>query len=692
MIDEQEWSVLRTAPANHLKSRVFSIIAEASREVRTSEHDDPRLLSLVPRLWDLIEARQELGGYRQLLSAYARSCGLWNYIDQEGADGRDALIASSVTAPELDGLTLHKEQISALNTLLAGRNLILSAPTSFGKSLLIDALLASGRFHRVAVIVPTIALLDETRRRISRRFGASFQIVMYGEDVVDSEQVVFLGTQERLINRTDIGRLDLLVVDEFYKLDPSRDDERSVTLNSAVYRLLKSSSQFFFLGPNIENVKVAADSRWSFEFLHTRFSTVAVNTIDMRGQADPEATLIAEASNSRNLPALVFASSPDRANKLALEFIQTGTSVGDGGALSDWIDENFGHEWEISTVVRAGVGVHHGRIPRALASRLVHQFNQGSVPILICTSTLIEGVNTAAKSVLIYDKQINRKDYDFFTFSNIRGRAGRLGQHHVGNVFLFHGEPIQTETEVDAPLFGDLNSAPDDMLIYLEPEDRGQEASSRFEEIRSILDLAPDEMRVAAAIGLDKAAQVQDLVLRTYRRDGRLNWSGYPTFDNLVVICEIIAKVDGARAYGLGSARQLAYYIAELRKPRPLRNFFQWHMRGAKPEYREGVFRFLRGCEYGLPQITALIELFARKIHPSADYSLLEAGLPTLFRPTVLKHLDEQGVPFQISERYYQHNDNIHTLTKRLIDLAKAGNEGLSRIEIDWILTSLSDD
>ncbi len=65
-----------------------------------------------------------------------------------------------------------------------------------------------------------------------------------------------------------------------------------------------------------------------------------------------------------------------------------------------------------------------------MASHFVRLFNTGELPVLICTSTLIEGVNTAAKSVLIFDKKIDRRDYDFFTFSNIKGRAGRLGQHH----------------------------------------------------------------------------------------------------------------------------------------------------------------------------------------------------------------------------------------------------------------------
>jgi hypothetical protein len=39
----------------------------------------------------------------------------------------------------------------------------------------------------------------------------------------------------------------------------------------------------------------------------------------------------------------------------------------------------------------------------------VHLFNENEIKVLICTSTLIEGVNTSAANVFIYDKKINRK-------------------------------------------------------------------------------------------------------------------------------------------------------------------------------------------------------------------------------------------------------------------------------------------
>jgi reverse gyrase len=45
------------------------------------------------------------------------------------------------------------------------------APTSFGKSFIIDAFIALKQPKNIAIIVPTIALTDETRRRLQRKFS-----------------------------------------------------------------------------------------------------------------------------------------------------------------------------------------------------------------------------------------------------------------------------------------------------------------------------------------------------------------------------------------------------------------------------------------------------------------------------------------------------------------------------------------
>jgi hypothetical protein len=481
------------------------------------------------------------------------------------------------------------------------------------------------------------------------------------------------------------------VVDEFYKLDPSRQDDRSSTLNAAVYQLLRRSNQFFFLGPNIETVRYSADNRWKFEFLHTRFSTVAVNTFDLTRIKNKEDRLKRELESAENWPALVFISAPDRANQLATTLTRN-TSFAKVNDMSEWIDENFGEGWELRDAVASGVAVHHGRIPRSLASRFVRMFNDGVLPILICTSTLIEGVNTAAKSVLIYDKKIARKDYDFFTFSNIRGRAGRLGQHHVGSVFLFHAPPEEKSVEVEPPLFGDLDDAPDEFVVHISDEDSSPAISDRVAELARAIDLTADELRLASSVGLEDAVALKQLTLIASRQGASIHWSGSPDYHDVLAVCNIICRIRSFNEFGVKSAAQLAVYLTNLRSHRTLRGFFHWHSSSyrGQPRQQDNVFRFLRACEYGLPQLFSVVELFAKRLRPSTNYGLFIAEMPRWFRAEVLKNLDEQGVPVQISERFIVRGDTIESLRSRLMQQALNPQSGLSEFERQWVLDALA--
>ena len=684
------WASVSGLSAAPLKGAIFDILQRASLEVQTSAIDDPTLMAVVPRLAELIEQRSELASFREALSALARATGLWNYIDTEVADTRDELAAEVATIPEL-GIVLHREQLAALNMLLAGQNLILSAPTSFGKSILVDALLLHKRYRRVAIVLPTIALLDEFRRRLVRRFGDRYDIIMHHSETSNRDRVVFLGTQERMINRDDLGPLDLVVVDEFYKLDPARKDERSVTLNAAVYRLLSHAKQFFFLGPNIDSVTTSDDSRWRFSFLKTRFSTVAVDTLDLKAVQDKEGRLHEEIRRESNWPALVFVSSPDKANELAAEIVQRDGRVGSGGDLAEWMAHNYGGKWELTEAVTAGVGVHHGRIPRALASRFVALFNNKTLPILVCTSTLIEGVNTAAKSVLIYDKVINKRNYDFFTFSNIRGRAGRLGQHHVGQVYLFHKPPSQEDIDVTAPLFGEMDDAPDEMVLHVDAPDATSAINSRVQGMAARIGLDHADLRRFSAIGIDTLVNLKEQTYEALRQGADLKWTGFASYDQIVALCEIVCAVRKPSEFGFYSAKQLAFYINRLRESSSMLRFFAQHSDTytGDPKRLDNVFKFLRACEFNLPEYFAVVELFVKKLGFTVSYALLLGELPRWFRPEALKILEEQGVPIQISERFLASDDTVTSLGTRLRLLALQADPRLSPLERDWVLDAL---
>lgn len=688
----EEWRAARTLDGDALKELVFSFFQRLSGEIQTAGSDDPAVLESVPRLAELLEQKDELKSFREPFSALARATGLWNYIDRENAAVPDLILAEAVTAPELDNITLHREQIEALNVLLSGRNLILSAPTSFGKSILIDALLSTHRYNRVAIVLPTIALMDEFRRRLMSRFADAFQLVMHASDEVQSDKVIFLGTQERLINRPDLGFLDLTVVDEFYKLDPTRLDDRSLTLNAAVYKLLGRSKQFFFLGPNIDGVRFTEGTRWRFEFLQTRYSTVAVDTYDLSQVADKHGKLLEEAGRAENWPALVFISSPDKANGLA-EALSEGNAFTDAGrGLEHWLRNNVGKHSLLAQSVAAGVGIHHGRIPRAIASHIVRLFNEKKLPILICTSTLIEGVNTAAKSVLIFDKQIDRADYDFFTFSNIRGRAGRLGQHHVGQVFLFNEPPAHEVMEVEPPLFADFDGVPDELLVHLEGKDVTRRVDERVTILRESLNLDPADLKLAASIGLEDALALKQHTEAALRAGQSIQWSGLPRFGDLLAVAELISRVKRLNAFGVFTAKQLAYFVGELSHTKTLREFLLRHDENfqGKQVGRDNIFKFLRACEYGLPQYVSVINLFVRNAGGRADYSYFIGELSRWFRPEVLKNLDEEGIPVQISERLYEAHDNANLLRARLLQAALEGDQRLTAFERDWVTAAIA--
>lgn len=418
---------------------------------------------------------------------------------------------------------------------------------------------------------------------------------------------------------------------------------------------------------------------------------MAVDTIDLKGVPNREERLHKEIVREDNWPALVFVSSPDKANKLAADIVRREAQLGSGRPLSKWMAENYGGRWELSDAVAAGIGVHHGRIPRALASRFVVLFNEKKLPVLVCTSTLIEGVNTAAKSVLIYDKKIARSDFDFFTFSNIKGRAGRLGQHHIGQVFLFHNPPGHEDVEVSAPLFGDLEDAPDEFVVHVDETDATPAITGRIEEMAERVGLSGPEIRRFSSLGVEVLVGLRQGTAAALRARADVQWSGRPNYKQIEAVCTIICKVKKAHDFGCGTDRQLAMYLSKLRSSSTMLSFYQWHSESyrGEPQRLDNVFKFLRAAEYSLPELFAVVELFLKQSNTDVNYSLFLAELPRWFRDKSLKILEEQGVPIQISERFLRSGDTVTKLGERLRQLAQENHEGLSKLERQWVLDAL---
>jgi replicative superfamily II helicase len=148
-----------------------------------------------------------------------------------------------------------------------------------------------------------------------------------------------------------------------------------------------------------------------------------------------------------------------------------------------WVEDNYSSFWIYGKSIKNGIGIHHGSLPRAIQQYTVDLFNKGKIKILICTSTIIEGVNTIAENVIIYDNKNGTNTIDSFTHNNIKGRAGRMKVHFIGNVYCLEEIPIQTieEKVIEIPLGTQTKESPYNLLAGIQAEHINNNVKDNFE-------------------------------------------------------------------------------------------------------------------------------------------------------------------------------------------------------------------
>lgn len=409
--------------------------------------------------------------YKAILDELAIQVGLYPYIELlESLSTRSAIRHASHRADgEMSDFVIHSAQARILQKLISGESVILSAPTSFGKSLLIDLTIAAKKFDNIVLIVPTLALVEETRRRMSK-FLDRYSVITTSLQKLTLKNI-FVLTQERYLSmRDEIPGVDFFVIDEFYKLSISEDGERSTRLNQAFLSLLESQAQFYLLGPSIGEIPEIVKQRTNCNFLIEDFQTVAVE-LHLKSKKPTKLDALANILDEVSGQTMIYCASPLSTRKLIRAYlgIRQIPYTQDKEILeaAKWTAENYHDQWLVSVALQHGIGIHHGKLPRALGRFMIRAFEEKKLKLLLCTSTLIEGVNTTAKNIIIFDNTINKRKLDFFTFNNIKGRSGRMFQHFIGHVYIFDNPPQSELPFVDFPALNPTDLTPSSLLINM---------------------------------------------------------------------------------------------------------------------------------------------------------------------------------------------------------------------------------
>ena len=364
-----------------------------------------------------------------------------------------------------------------------------SGPTSMGKSyimrMFIKQQIISGSRDNFAIIVPTKALINEVRTKITTDLGLSlkefrYHIVTAAGDAAlkvddQSRQYVFIMTPERLLyllmNEKDI-KLDYLFVDEAQKL--SGDDSRSPFYYQVVQILSESEQKphIVFASPNVPNPQVYLNlisgvetETLSQHKLASAFSPVTqikflINLesqevsvynehtktlIPITSVALPDADLtdvllrFEKDEQGKEKQCIVYFSSVKKTVDAARYFAANRVKKDDNPELVELakdIKNEVHNDYYLAELISKGVAYHIGYLPASIRQRIEKLFHDGAITALFCTSTLVEGVNLPADNLFITDFKNGRSHMSAIDFRNLIGRVGRLEYNLYGNVFL----------------------------------------------------------------------------------------------------------------------------------------------------------------------------------------------------------------------------------------------------------------
>lgn len=338
------------------------------------------------------------------------------------------------------------------------RDAIIVAPTSYGKSEMLIERLVSKLGSANCVVVPSRALIAQTRSTIvrdDRVRRSQIRVFTHPEAFTGETRFIAVMTQERLqrLFTDNPGlQLDQLLVDEAHNILPNdaraRDLSQTImiarkrNLNVAVayytpfisdpdqLRHLNGVDQGVVAKSVNEHVKaeqIVFAPLGRTQRLYDQFLNRMIE-LDIAVPQEEVSALL----NVLGHRTLVYVNRPRDAQDLASRLAErrgeqelSALATKAIRAIAELIDPNY----SLINAIRAGVLFHHGQIPDVLRQYIEELFRQddaSNARLMVTTSTLLEGVNTPADTMVIMSPSRGRGYLSRSAFRNLIGRVGRF--------------------------------------------------------------------------------------------------------------------------------------------------------------------------------------------------------------------------------------------------------------------------
>jgi hypothetical protein len=379
----------------------------------------------------------------------------------------------------------------------------------------------------------------------------------------------------------EFPHIDLLIIDEFYKLSLRRKDERANILNNAFLRIINNyNSKFYLLGPNIDGITEGFAEKYNATFYKSSYSLVDCQVIDKSDQLgrnlpkneieNRKMELLCELLYElRNEQTIIYCSNPSRARKYAKIYCKY-LSEREGNAeinlpIVEWIEENVSKRWGLIEELKHEIAIHDGSLQKHIGAAIIDYFNNGKLKCIFCTSTIIEGVNTSAKNVVVFDGKKGTNELDFFDYCNIKGRSGRMMEHYVGKIYNFISVPQKEKIIVDIPFYEqDKKIITDEILVNISEKDVKNQVKERYDQLYQIPEKLLDIIKkngtsINGQMSIYYALE-RDIVNGRYND---ISWTRMPEYNKMLYILKLAENntFDIKKSKGIYSVEQLAMYL-----------------------------------------------------------------------------------------------------------------------------------
>ena len=98
--------------------------------------------------------------------------------------------------------------------------------------------------------------------------------------------------------------------------------------------------------------------------------------------------------------------------------------------------KNFGVDAYLTKGASLGIFAHHGNTPQGIRIAIEYAMRQRLIRLIVCTSTLAQGVNLPIRYLLVTSAMQGRELIKARDFHNLMGRAGRAGMYGEGTVIF----------------------------------------------------------------------------------------------------------------------------------------------------------------------------------------------------------------------------------------------------------------